>query len=181
MNKLAILTLLAVGLLLFGCTQAPAQKMAPLPQPPSTPSGGMANNNGAAFPSDINENAGLSGVSGSLDEISSATATVKLWKHPALGSILVDGQGYTLYIFAKDSAGTSTCYDACAKLWPPFTIDGKPEADGSIATHLGTVARSDGTVQATYDGKPLYYYFDDTEPGQAKGEGVNGAWFVVKG
>jgi predicted lipoprotein with Yx(FWY)xxD motif len=100
-----------------------------------------------------------------------------------LGRILVDGKGITLYDFVKDKGTTSTCYGACAALWPPLTTKGKPVAgQGVRASLLGTTRRKDGTLEVTYNGHPLYYFVTDRKPGQTTGQGVNqfGApWWVL--
>jgi len=100
-----------------------------------------------------------------------------------LGRILVDGKGITLYDFVKDKGTTSTCYGACAALWPPLTTKGKPVAGEGVRTSLlGTTKRKDGTLEVTYNGHPLYYFVTDRKPGQTTGQGVNqfGApWWVL--
>jgi predicted lipoprotein with Yx(FWY)xxD motif len=109
-------------------------------------------------------------------------ATVAVVKSP-LGRILVDGKGITLYDFVKDKGTASTCYGACAALWPPLTTKGKPVAvRGARASLLGTTKRKDGTLEVTYNGHPLYYFVTDRKPGQTTGQGVNqfGApWWVL--
>jgi len=71
--------------------------------------------------------------------------------------------GRTLYLLTKDDAGKSTCYDACAKVWPPLTVDGRhsPTAADGAPGRLGMTTRNDGSRQVTYDGWPLYYYAQD--------------------
>jgi predicted lipoprotein with Yx(FWY)xxD motif len=100
-----------------------------------------------------------------------------------LGRILVDSKGITLYDFAKDKGTASTCYGACAALWPPVTTKGKPVAGrGARTSLLGTTKRKDGKVEVTYNGHPLYYFVTDKKPGQTTGQGVNqfGApWWVL--
>lgn len=95
-----------------------------------------------------------------------------------LGSILVDPDGFTLYIFTADSEGESTCYDACADLWPPVPADTpiSSELDDSI---FGAVTRDDGTEQLAVNGMPLYLYTPDENPGDTTGQGFNDVWFVV--
>jgi predicted lipoprotein with Yx(FWY)xxD motif len=96
----------------------------------------------------------------------------------SLGTILVDGEGRTLYLFTKDSPGKSVCEGDCLKAWP--ILDGEVTAgDGVDGSLIGTIERTDGTVQATYRDWPLYYFAQDTAPGDVKGQGVNGVWFVV--
>ena len=100
-----------------------------------------------------------------------------------LGQILVDSRGRSLYLFEKDTGTASTCYGACASLWPPLTVSSAPKAGPGIsAAKLGTTKRSDGQVEVTYNGHPLYYYAADTAPGQITGQGLNqfgAGWDVV--
>jgi predicted lipoprotein with Yx(FWY)xxD motif len=105
---------------------------------------------------------------------SSASATVGLAKS-TLGSVLVDAKGRSLYLWQADTSSQSTCTGACAKAWPPLTTRGAPHAaDGVAGSKLGTTTRSDGTVQVTYNGHPLYYFEGDSAPGQTNGEGLMG-------
>src|SRR5690625_4486013 len=81
-----------------------------------------------------------------------------------LGTYLVDGQGMTLYLFTEDSPGMSACTDECLENWP--ILPGEPEAGAGVdADLLGSIERDDGSVQATYDDQPLYYFAQDSEPG----------------
>jgi predicted lipoprotein with Yx(FWY)xxD motif len=101
------------------------------------------------------------------------TTTVAL-RTTTLGPTLVDNAGRTLYLFEKDKGTASTCNGACASVWPPLTTNGKPQAKtGVTAAKLGTTKRSDGKLEVTYAGHPLYYYVSDTKPGQLSGEGLN--------
>jgi predicted lipoprotein with Yx(FWY)xxD motif len=86
----------------------------------------------------------------------------------------------TLYWFAPDTSTTSKCTGSCATYWPP--VKGPATAGSGVTGTLGTITRSDGTTQATYDGHPLYTYAGDTAPGQAKGNGLNasgGLWYEM--
>lgn len=97
-----------------------------------------------------------------------------------LGQVLTDDKGHTLYAFTPDQAGKSTCYDTCAQTWPPLLTQAAPVgAAGVTASLVGTTTRSDGGKQATYKSWPLYYYAGDRQPGDLKGQGVGGNWFVV--
>jgi predicted lipoprotein with Yx(FWY)xxD motif len=104
-----------------------------------------------------------------------------------LGSILVDGQGMTLYLFVPDKrSGRSTCYERCAEGWPPLLLPtGETKViagRGVKASLLGTTHRKDGTTQITYNRWPLYLWVGDSEPGQATGQGLNnlgGLWYVL--
>jgi predicted lipoprotein with Yx(FWY)xxD motif len=101
----------------------------------------------------------------------------------AVGRILVDSKGITLYDFVQDKGTTSTCYGACAALWPPLLTTGKPIAGTGVrASLLGTTKRKDGKLEVTYGGHPLYYFVTDRKPGQTTGQGISqfGApWWVI--
>jgi predicted lipoprotein with Yx(FWY)xxD motif len=95
-------------------------------------------------------------------------------------AVLTNSKGLTLYWFAPDTSTTSKCTGSCATYWPPVT--GPVTAGSGVTGTLGTITRADGTVQATYDGHPLYTYAADTAPGQAKGNGLNlsgGLWYEM--
>ena len=96
---------------------------------------------------------------------------------------LVDQDGMTLYLFTEDTqnAGTSTCTDEeCLNEWPPLIVTGTPVAGTDVdAAMLGTITREDGTMQATYNGWPLYYFAGDAAPGDISGQGMEGVWFLV--
>ena len=86
----------------------------------------------------------------------------------------------TLYLFTKDTPNTTVCYDKCATAWPPLLTTGAPVAgEGVDASKLGTTTRTDGTVQVTYNGWPLYYYDKDKAPGDVVGQDVGDVWYVV--
>jgi predicted lipoprotein with Yx(FWY)xxD motif len=87
-------------------------------------------------------------------------------------TVLTNSTGFTLYSFAPDTSTTSKCNGTCAQNWPP--LKGPVTAAGITGT-FGTITRSDGSVQATFDGHPLYTFAGDTAPGQAKGNGLNAA------
>ena len=100
----------------------------------------------------------------------------------SLGKILAGADGRTVYVFMRDAEaeGESTCYDECQQRWPPVTITGAPEAGADVnAELLSTTTRQDGSTQVTYKGRPLYYFSGDESPGETKGQGVGGLWFVV--
>jgi predicted lipoprotein with Yx(FWY)xxD motif len=111
-----------------------------------------------------------------------AKSTVEV-RSTRLGKILVSSQGHSLYLFRKDSRDKSTCSGACAKFWPPLRASGKPTAGrGVSASKLGTIKRSDGKPQVTYNGHPLYTFQQDTRAGQTNGQGVTafgGSWFTL--
>ena len=107
-------------------------------------------------------------------------AVVSLGQKDELGSFLVDEKGMSLYLFTNDTPDTTVCYEKCAVAWPPLLTAGDPVAgEGVDASLLGTTDRTDGTVQVTYNGWPLYYYEKDKAPGDVVGQNVGEVWFVI--
>ena len=121
-------------------------------------------------------------TAGAVGAKTSSGAMVKV-RSTSLGKIIVDAQGRTLYLFEKDKSGRSACSGQCAKFWPPLITSGKPRASAGVkASLLGTTKRSDGRMQVTYAGHPVYRFLKDTASGQTKGEGLKffGAeWYVL--
>jgi predicted lipoprotein with Yx(FWY)xxD motif len=109
-------------------------------------------------------------------------ATVSLRK-TKLGPILVNAQGHTIYLFARDRNGKSACSGSCARFWPPLLSRGKPTAGPGVKpTLVGTVRRSNGRLQVTYNKHPLYSYSLDKQAGQTNGEGslaFGGKWYAI--
>jgi predicted lipoprotein with Yx(FWY)xxD motif len=94
--------------------------------------------------------------------------------------VLTNSAGFTLYWFAPDTSTTSKCTGSCATYWPP--LKGPVTAGSGVTGTLGVITRPDGTMQATYDGHPLYTYAGDSAPGQNNGNGKNlsgGVWHEV--
>jgi len=122
---------------------------------------------------------GSSGASSPSSAGSSpAAAAARTVKTTMVGgaTVLTNGKGFTLYSFGPDTPTTSNCNGTCAQNWPP--VKGPVTGSGVKGT-FGTVKRSDGSVQATFNGHPLYTFAADTAPGQAKGNGLNafgGVW-----
>ena len=96
----------------------------------------------------------------------------------ALGSVIGDGEGFTVYLFVPDGQGDSTCYDECAANWP-FVAEVSEVGEGLDPSLLGTTERTTGEVQATYNGWPLYAFGGDAGPGETSGQGVGGVWFAI--
>jgi predicted lipoprotein with Yx(FWY)xxD motif len=108
------------------------------------------------------------------------TLTVRKTK---IGYVLANATGRTVYWYSRDvkGSGKSSCASACLSAWPAVT--GMPEAASGVklSGNLGSITRSDGAVQATYNGYPLYTYAADMAPGDTTGNGVGGQWHVVTG
>jgi predicted lipoprotein with Yx(FWY)xxD motif len=122
------------------------------------------------------------GGGGGSNQASAPTATIGVGS-TGVGDVLLDAQNHTLYLFEKDSAGKSTCFGACAHNWPPVRAAAKPAAGaGARASLIGTIKRSDGPPQVTYNGHPLYQFLGDNTPSATNGQGVRSfgaAWFAV--
>ncbi len=115
-----------------------------------------------------------SAVAAAIGPATVATNTGKL------GTFLVDENGRTLYLYLADTAGKSTCYDACAVAWPPLLTKGAPSASGEAdKSLLSTVARNGGASMVKYGDWPLYYFANDTRRGDTTGQGVQNVWYVV--
>jgi predicted lipoprotein with Yx(FWY)xxD motif len=103
----------------------------------------------------------------------------------SLGSILTDSKGLTVYLFEKDSAGSSACNGPCAAVWPPVSATAAQPtvAAGANQALLGTTIRSDGATQLTYAGHPLYRFAGDAKPGDTNGQGLQsfgGGWDALR-
>jgi predicted lipoprotein with Yx(FWY)xxD motif len=148
------------GLLVAACSSgsSSSSSSAPASSAPASPAGSSAPASGA-----------------STTGITTATSSG--------GTFLVTSSGRAVYLWAKDTGDMSACTGACAGAWPPVTTTGTVTASGGAkASELGTITRSDGTKQVTYDGHPLYFFVGDTGPGTASGQGSDnfGAkWWLV--
>ncbi len=114
--------------------------------------------------------------------MTSSSAQVNV-RETSLGKIIVDSQGRTLYLYAPDKKGKSSCYGQCATYWPPLLkTSAKPAGAGVNASLVTTTKRTNGKVQLVYNGHPLYRFAEDTKAGQTKGQGLNaagGLWWVL--
>ena len=124
----------------------------------------------------------LGGSVAAAGSSSSASASGGL-KTATIGgvTVLTNSKGFTLYWFAPDTPTKSVCNGSCAAYWPP--VKGPVALSAGVAGKVGTIKRSDGSLQATYNGHPLYTYVADGAPGQAKGNNLNlngGLWYEVK-
>jgi len=112
-----------------------------------------------------------------------SSSTVVTTVSSSAGTFLATGSGHAVYLWTKDGNGMSACSGACAGAWPPVTTNSTVTASGGAkSSDLGTITRSDGTKQVTYDGHPLYFFSGDSGPGMASGQGNDGfgaKWWLV--
>jgi predicted lipoprotein with Yx(FWY)xxD motif len=152
-----------VALLAAACSSGGSSSAA------STPASAPASSGGAAAAPAASGSAGSGG-------------TVIATASSSGNTFLTDG-GRAVYLWVKDTGDKSACSGACAGAWPPVTASGTVTAAGSAkASDLGTITRSDGTKQVTYDGHPLYFFTGDSGSGMATGQGSDsfGAkWWLV--
>jgi predicted lipoprotein with Yx(FWY)xxD motif len=124
-------------------------------------------------------------VSASAQRAHTATAAkAKLMLRTGkLGRYIVDGKGFTLYLFEKDKTTKSTCYSGCAHTWAPLLTSGRATAGPGVqSAKIGTTRRKNGSMQVTYGGHPLYHYDDDHKPGMTEGQGkleFGAKWYVL--
>ena len=145
---------------------------------------GGSNSSSATPASGTNASSGSSGLYGSgcgggSSNSSADAVTVKAVSSP-LGTILVDQDGKTLYLFEADSMNKSNCSGGCLSLWPAVMANGKTTAGSGVSA--GMIGTATGSSQVTYAGHPLYWFAGDTAPGDTNGEGLTdfgGAWYAV--
>jgi len=113
---------------------------------------------------------------GSGASASNAGAVTVGTANSSLGTFLTGRNGKTLYTHAGDSMNTSTCSGACLTAWPALSVSAgqQPAAGSGVTGTLGTFTRSDGSIQVTYNGLPLYYWQGDTKAGETTGQGISG-------
>src|ERR1035441_9311127 len=122
-----------------------------------------------------------SAAASALSSMATSGAGIKT-ASTSIGSVLTSASGLTLYWFAPDTATTSACNGSCAAYWPPVISKMTAASGVSLPGKFGTIKRSDGQLQATYAGHPLYTYKGDTAAGQTHGNGLNasgGLWWAV--
>jgi predicted lipoprotein with Yx(FWY)xxD motif len=164
---LGLVALAAVGALAAGCGSS------------NSSSGGSSSATTSAGATTGGANAGGGAYGGYGGGGGASTAPTQT----GAAMVLVGSNGRTLYVFDKDQPNQSACSGACVSAWPVDQTSGTPKAGSGVqASLLGTIKRSDGTTQVTYNHHPLYYYSGDTASGQQNGQGLNafGAfWYVV--
>jgi len=105
--------------------------------------------------------------------------TVMVAQRDTLGTFLTDNTGNTLYFFAKDTPETSACTGTCLGKWPSFSVKAVSAPSLLNTADFGSLQRAEGINQTTYKGRPLYYFANDTKPGDANGQGFNNLWYVA--
>lgn len=162
--------LLTAAIVISACAQVPS----------AVPTTSAPSSAPAAAPS-IAPSTSSSASSSASSSSASAAAGLNISDTSVLGSFIADSAGRTLYIFDKDTKGTSNCTSGtCAQNWHPLTAVDKSKLQSGIdATLLGTIQRPDGSSQVTYNGLPLYYFIGDKNAGDTKGQGVGGLWWVI--
>lgn len=123
------------------------------------------------------------------DEQPAGSAILHIQEHEDHGSYLVDQEQMALYLFEADmqrseeAEAQSNCHDDCATAWPPLVTEGEPQAHDDLNPELlGTITREDGETQVTFNGRPLYYFSADAEPGHTRGHDIetHGAeWYLM--
>lgn len=133
---------------------------------------GITNNMAADFQRQLNDAKKIPGDITPGEEESSVTMKAKS------GDYQVDAIGMSLYTFDKDTKNTSNCTGSCLTNWPPYLVKG--DVPKTLPEYVGTMKRSDGTMQYTWYDKPLYYYLGDKKAGDINGDGVGGIWHLAK-
>lgn len=90
-------------------------------------------------------------------------------------TVLTDLVGRTLYVFDEDTGSESTCYEACARAWPPALVSPTTPVEAPVTI----TTRRDGTLQLSFEGHPLYYFVGDQAVGESNGDGLAGTWHVI--
>jgi predicted lipoprotein with Yx(FWY)xxD motif len=141
--------------------------------------GGGGGDGGGAYGGDQSPSASESTP---MDQGGETAAASVMVSDSSLGKILTDSKGMALYLYDPDAQGESTCYDACEDAWPVLAVEDEDQAvagEGADQSLVATTERTDGTYQVTYNKWPLYYFAQDAAPGDVKGQGKGGVWWVV--
>lgn len=156
---------LALGIAAAGCGGSSSSS--------ATPASGTNASSGSSSSS------GAYGYGGGGGSSSASAVSLKAVSSP-LGSILVDQDGKTLYLFEADSQNKSNCSGGCLNLWPPVMANGKATAGSGVTA--GMIGTATGSSQVTYAGHPLYWFSGDTKAGDTNGEGLDdfgGEWYAI--
>jgi predicted lipoprotein with Yx(FWY)xxD motif len=171
---------LAVVLAIAGCGSSSSSSSPASPTSPATPA---RSTSGAAASSSYGSASSYSSGGGSTTAAAGRGTAVITTKHSKLGTILAVGaKRITVYMFEADKGSASSCNGACAQTWPP--VVGSPKSSGgAVMAELATIKRSDGRMQVTYKGHPLYTFAQDRDEGDAYGQAMKafGAdWYVLR-
>ena len=123
---------------------------------------------------------GADGAEGSIIDSNLALGTDA---SATLGTYLIAYNGMTVYTYSPDTNNKSNCYGTCAQNWPPYLVgaeDNVQQLKAGVNGKVDTIIRTDGGIQVTYNGHPLYFYIKDKQSGDTTGRNVGGVWFVVK-
>jgi len=120
---------------------------------------------------------GTSPSASSASSAGGAGAVTLAVAHTTAGDALTGAGGKTLYTNSQEKGGTIACTGTCTATWPPLTATAT--AGSGVTGTLATITRSDGAVQVTYNGSPLYYYSGDSAAGQSMGQGIGGIWYIA--
>jgi predicted lipoprotein with Yx(FWY)xxD motif len=192
MGLLVVMAIAAVGLLAVACGSGTSSSdktaTASAGQPAASTSGGSGANATPTEGEDAEYATQTAQASSGTPAAATTPAaggagggtTVKIATAGSLGQVLTDAQGFTLYTFTKDTpnSGKSAASAGVLQAWPPLYVDGTPTKPDGASGDLGTIT-TDGKQQVTYKGMPLYHYAPDKQPGDTKGQGVGGVWFVA--
>jgi len=169
MNKLLWLVGAAGALTLAACSSSGHKANSSAPAGGSTTQAPVS----SASSSESESSSAESSSGGSAGPAKVSVATTEK------GKVFVGPTGHALYTYDPDTTKKSACVDQCAAAWPPLI--GTPAAGKGVEEdELGTIARSDGTTQVTYEGHPLYYFAKDEDAEDVYGDGVAGVWHVAK-
>ena len=184
-SKILFSTLLIVTLVLSACASAatPAATAMPVSTATAAP---VIPITGQSTDTPVTTAAPVASATMAPMATPTSPAAVNVSQNASLGSILVNASGWTLYVFTKDTPGTSSgaavsaCTGSCTSVWSPLLTNGAPTAGAGVtASMLGTLTRSDGSVQVTYNGWPLYTYTQDMAAGDTNGQGYKSFWYAV--
>lgn len=122
-----------------------------------------------------------SSVSSSASPTSTSSTNILATSITELGEIIVGEDGRTVYVFTKDQkdSGVSSCTDTCLENWPPVVVGGEPTVSEDITATIATIDMPNGQKQVTVDGMPVYYWHEDKNPGEVKGQGVGNVWYAI--
>lgn len=189
MRRLTLLSAFMILVMaLVACTPAATPTAAPttMPSDTDTPAVVMTDTSAATEAATDTAEAPTevaTSTAGTTGTITAATSLMTSTNASVAEPFLVDDQGRSVYVFANDTqnSGTSACTDEeCTKEWPAVVVTAAPTAgEGADSAMIGTITREDGTMQATYNGWPLYYSSGDANPGDINGQGMEGLWHLI--